>query len=78
MLNLKEFNLVRFTEDEIVFQSRRDLVNALQEFSNDNDIVVSYQQGNKMRSIVLMASTLTRFRSGEVLISAEEEVTEVS
>ena len=76
MLNLKEFILVRYSTDEIVFQSRRDLVNALQEFSNDNDIVVTYRDGNKMRSILLMANTLSRFRNGEVAISAEEEVTD--
>lgn len=78
MLNLKEFNLVRFADNEIVFKSRRDLVNAMQEFSNDNDIVVSYQEGNKIRSILLMANILTRFRNGEVAMSAEEDVTEVS
>lgn len=74
MLNLKEFNLVRFSEKEIVFQCRRDLVNALQEFSSGNDIVVTYQDGNKLRSILLMASTLTKFRNGDVLLSAEEDL----
>lgn len=78
MLNLKEFSVARYTDTEIVFQSRRDLVNALQEFSNDNDIVITYRDGNKMRSIVLMAKTLSRFRNGEVSISAEEELTDKS
>ncbi len=74
MLNLKEFNLVRYSAQEIVFSCRRDLVNALQEFSSGNDIVITYRDGNKFRSIILMASCMTKFRNGELLLSAEEEI----
>ncbi|MCK4260659.1 MAG: hypothetical protein KAX49_16905 [Halanaerobiales bacterium] len=76
MLNFKEFNLVRYSEDEIVFSSRRDLVNAIQEFSSGNDIVVTYRDGNKLCSIIIMASCLTKFRNGDLLLSAEEELQE--
>ncbi|WP_027340429.1 hypothetical protein [Halonatronum saccharophilum] len=74
MINFKELNLQSYSEEEIIFKSRRDLISAIEELSNGNDIVISYPKDNKLRSIVLMNEVMVKFRNGDIALVAEEEL----
>jgi len=73
-VELKSFHLVRFNNQEIVFCSSEDLKEAYGILKKEDNILISYLEGNKRITKILGPEILGDVRSKTVLLSAEEEL----
>jgi hypothetical protein len=73
-MELRLFNLVRFTDSEIVFSSSQDLRDAYEILKKEDNILISYVEKKKRITKILGPEILGDVRSKSVLLSAEEEI----
>ncbi|MGM0470958.1 MAG: hypothetical protein ACQEQI_01545 [Bacillota bacterium] len=74
MNNYQDFDLVRYNEKELVFSSKEDFKQALQEFKSDNDIIATFESEGRLKTILISAEVMTQYRNQELAIYAEEEL----
>ncbi|MGM0369289.1 MAG: hypothetical protein ACQEP9_02570 [Bacillota bacterium] len=75
MNNYKDFKLIRYSDEELVFSSKKDFKQALQEFKSENDIIASFESDGKLKTILISSEIITKYRNDEINIYAEEKIT---
>ena len=74
MNNYKDFELVRYNDEELVFKNKSDFKQALQEFKSENDILASFVVDTKLKTVLISSEILTHYRNDEINIYAEESI----
>jgi hypothetical protein len=73
--NYKDFKLIRYSDEELVFSNKKDFKQALQEFKSENDIIASFESDGKLKTILISSEIITKYRNDEINIYAEEKIT---
>ena len=75
MKQMTDYELVRYVPgEEVVFKSKDDLIKALQDLSSGNDIIITYQTEDILRTEILQDDIMTKFNSGDIVLCAEQKI----